>query len=190
MHPRGVSITKSLASLTPPHRYICTVVSSTTLPLNIGELYTHLPLSHLQLHVFYTSCTCCIIYRRQKWISYLTSASGWIGVAGVSGGMLVLGLPVDSLLTAAILGSVAMGIYTFIQTRRLKDLATRLSTPEAHEVSYRKLYARKLAERDEDTQALWIRVSEILRHGSVTSQDIAGILVSLMYIPYYIAYTL
>ena len=64
-----------------------------------------------------------------------------------------------------------MAAATYFTNRRLKDRASELASADEYERSFKRLYARRIAERDEYTVSLWTRVADILRH-AITAQDI------------------
>ncbi len=112
--------------------------------------------------------------RRARLTSYLQLIGGLVSIVCAPAGLLVLGLPIDVVATTAVIGSIGMIIIAYVKTKSLEHLAEKLATPEEFDKTFKKLYARRLAEHDEDTIALWTRLSEILRN-AVTCKEIQQI---------------
>lgn len=110
-------------------------------------------------------------YRRLKWTSYGSLTLGWLSSTSTSAGLFYLALPLDVVATTAALTTMGMSAATYFTNRRLKDKASDLASAEEYERTFKRLYARRIAERDEYTISMWTRVADILRH-AITAQDI------------------
>ena len=110
-------------------------------------------------------------YKRFRLWNYAMLTAGWVGGVSLPAGMIALGLPFDIAGTTAVCCVLGLSFSTFLQNRTINQLSYKLSSADEVELVFKRLYARKIAERDEDTLALWLRVSDILRN-SLTSRDI------------------
>ena len=113
--------------------------------------------------------------RKSVWRTYAINIFGWGNVVGIP--LLLVGFggyPLDVSAYIGAVGAVGMTGVSFWHVSRNRSLAVRLATAESFEAIFKRLYARKISERDEDTLALWSRISEILRH-SVTPEDLLSL---------------
>ena len=104
-------------------------------------------------------------YNKKKW-EYRGIGAGWVTASGaLTGGSFYLEAPIQVVGGAGVVGGLFAGFFLWWQTNALQDLATQLTQPEAFDGSFRRQYARQLADNDEFVSALWVRVREHLRIG-------------------------
>lgn len=108
-----------------------------------------------------------------------------VATVSVPGGMITLGMPMEAAGAAGGIGLVGIGIMNYLRSKSAEDFAQQLISSATVEATFKRLYARKIAEKDEFTLALWTRISEYLRIGlsaaelqafsKVTSSDLSEI---------------
>lgn len=104
-------------------------------------------------------------YRKAIIKSRLTVAASALLSSGIIGGTLMMALPINIMAGSALAGTVfTAGLYWW-QTKSLDDFARELVSDEVVEATFRKIYARRIAEKDEFTMAMWKRVHEHLKLG-------------------------
>lgn len=97
-------------------------------------------------------------YRAQSFWSKVYVATTALGTVGVTGGMVVLGLPLHITAGGLLLGSAATGALGYFQVNFLEQKAMTLVTEESLDATFRRLFARRIADRDEFINALWRRI--------------------------------
>lgn len=90
-----------------------------------------------------------------------TWLSGFSTVAGV-GAAATLGLPLEFIAGGGGLGAVTTSGLFYYQSRLISNKATELMKEDAITSTFRRLYAKRLADRDESLTALWRRVEDHL----------------------------
>ncbi len=85
-----------------------------------------------------------------------------VTAVGVSLGTLMLAMPAEIIAGSTFVGAASsVGLYWW-QSKSLHDQAAHLITDDAMIAAYKRLYARKLANKDEFTASLWTRVHDHL----------------------------
>jgi hypothetical protein len=107
---------------------------------------------------------------RSRLMLALTGTSSVAAVAAFA----VLGFPPELVAGVFAAGSVGSGGLFWWQTRDLRRQSGQLATESAMNAAFQKLYARRLAEKDEFTISLWHRVQEHLML-TLSSEDLAGL---------------
>jgi hypothetical protein len=98
-------------------------------------------------------------YRAARLRARLSEASAAVVAVGVPATMVTLGITSIKLVgAAAAVGAVVTGGLHLFNSRSLDAYAQELITPDALEGTYKRIYARRIAERDEFTASLWKRV--------------------------------
>ena len=93
---------------------------------------------------------------------------------GVMIAFTLLGMPAELIAGATAVGSVGSGGLYWWQTKDLRQQSSQLATESAMNAAFQKLYARRLAEKDEFTISLWHRVQDHLTL-TLSSEDLANL---------------
>ena len=73
--------------------------------------------------------------------------------------MIALGITsVEIIAPTALFGVIGTSIFYWWSNKNLNELANKLLSSDELELTYKKIYARRIAERDEFTSSLWRRV--------------------------------
>jgi hypothetical protein len=106
--------------------------------------------------------------------SRLTLGATGSTAVGALAAAVLLGLPpqVTGAVAVAAVGGTG-GLYWWQRVQLLQQ-SSQLATESAMNKAFQKLYARRIAERDEFTNSLWTRVQDHLML-AVTSEDIAEV---------------
>lgn len=86
----------------------------------------------------------------------------------------LLGMPPELIAGVTVLGGAGSGGLFWWQTKDLRRQSGQLATESAMNTAFKKLYARRLAEKDEFTISLWHRVQDHLTL-TLSSEDLAGL---------------
>lgn len=89
-------------------------------------------------------------------------AASVVAATGVSLGTIMLALPPELIAGSTFLGGAASAGLYWWQKKTLHEQANQLITDDAMIGAYKRLYARKLANKDEFTASLWTRVHDHL----------------------------
>ena len=109
-------------------------------------------------------------YSRQLWRNRaMVAATALLTCAG-SAGALSLALPMEIAAGVGATGALSTAGLVYYGSQKAESLARELVEPERIESAYRKIYARRIAEKDEFLQALWLRVRDHLRIGLSASE--------------------
>lgn len=92
---------------------------------------------------------------------------GGLGLTSVSlaSAIFYLQANIELAVGSGLVGAALVGLVGFWESRAMQSLADSLVEPTSLEAAFRRQYARKIAEKDEDTTTRWIRVQEILKIG-------------------------
>ncbi len=101
-------------------------------------------------------------YKKSILKSRVALAAAVAGSSALSVGSVMLGLPVEVLGTTSVLGFGGSAALYWWQHKTLHEQANHLITDDAMIGAYKRLYARKLANKDEFTASLWTRVHDHL----------------------------
>jgi len=120
--------------------------------------------SVLQMHCLVVD-DLCKAYSRQLWRSRLAAGAVLTVTLGGVGGALSLSLPLQAVAGCGAAGVLCSAVLYFIGTKQLEELGRELVGSERVEATFRKLYARRIADKDEYLTSLWTRVRDHLRIG-------------------------
>jgi hypothetical protein len=84
---------------------------------------------------------------------------------GLGGAVFYLQSNIELALASGVTGAALVGLIGFWESRSMRQHADNLIEQPSLEAAFRRQYARKIAEKDEDTMTRWIRVLEILKIG-------------------------
>ncbi len=104
-------------------------------------------------------------YKKKVMRSRLLLGSYLLSTAGAAGGAVVMGLPIEVAGLLGIASVLGSGLLQWWNSKSLDDVAKTLIRPDSIESVFRRLYAKRIAEKDEFTIALWHRVNEHLKLG-------------------------
>ena len=104
-------------------------------------------------------------YRSAMWRYKIFQGGATVLTLGVPAGLVFMQMPIEIAAIAGGVGAVVTAGITFLESRSLSRLAYELVEQSSLEGAFRRQYARKIAEKDEDTMTRWIRVLEILKIG-------------------------
>lgn len=94
--------------------------------------------------------------------SRLYGSVATVATTVIAAGCMTLGLPLEVVLGLGITGyGTSFGLY-YIQSSSINEAANKLITDDNLVSTFRRLYARKIAEKDEYTTSLWPRVHDHL----------------------------
>ncbi len=109
-------------------------------------------------------------YKTATFKSKVTLAALMTAGAGLSIGSIVLTLPPEVIAASSVLGIGGPALFYWWQNRTLQEHASNLITDDAMIGAYKRLYARKLAVKDEFTASLWTRVHDHLILGLTAAE--------------------
>ena len=102
-------------------------------------------------------------YNKKKW-EFRSIGAGWVAASGaLTGGAYYLDAPMQVVGGAGVIGGLFAGFFLWWHTNALQDLAIQLTKLESFDASFRRQYARQLADQDEFVSALWMRVRDHLK---------------------------
>ena len=104
-------------------------------------------------------------YSKRLWRNRATVSATALTSAGAVLGELSLSLPPQAAAGTVLGGALASAALYYFQAQSLEELLNALVGAERIEATFRKLYARKIADKDEYILSLWARVREHLRIG-------------------------
>jgi hypothetical protein len=84
---------------------------------------------------------------------------------GLGGAIMYLQTNLELAVACGVSGTALAAAIAFWESRAMRSLADTLVEPISLEGAFRRQYARKIAEKDEDTMTRWVRVLEILKIG-------------------------
>ena len=98
-------------------------------------------------------------YRQRRLRSWLAVGAAAVTAVAIPASMVTLGIDSIKLLASAAASgvTVTLAVYWW-NDKGLEAYARQLIAPDSLEATYRKIYARRIAERDEFTASLWKRV--------------------------------
>jgi len=111
-------------------------------------------------------------YRQRRLRSWLAVGAAAITAVAVPASMVTLGIDSVKILASTAASGVAgtLAVYWW-NDKGLEAYARQLIAPDSLEATYRKIYARRIAERDEFTASLWKRVYGHMQLG-ITANDL------------------
>jgi GTPase SAR1 family protein len=113
-------------------------------------------------------------FKKAQLRARLTVGATAVVGTGLSAGFLAMSLPIElTAAMAALSAGGSMGLY-YWQNQGLSRQSRELTSEAALNAAYQKLYARRIAEKDEFTRSLWNRVLDHLSL-TLTSEDLAGL---------------
>ncbi len=89
-------------------------------------------------------------------------------------GSVVLGLPIEVTTGIGAIGAITTGGLYYYQSQALLDQASYLIQDDAMIASFKRLYARRVLDKDEFTGSLWARVHDHLVHG-LSAAELKGL---------------
>jgi GTPase Era involved in 16S rRNA processing len=93
---------------------------------------------------------------------------------GILVALVLLGMPPEIIAGATAISGVGSGGLFWWQSKDLRRQSGQLATENAMNAAFQKLYARRIAEKDEFTISLWHRVQDHLTL-TLSSEDLAGL---------------
>ena len=120
--------------------------------------------SVLQMHCLVVD-DLCKAYSKQMWRGRAGLAAAALVTAAGTAGSLTLALPLQATVGIGAAGTLGSALLFYLSSQRLEALARDLVGPERIEATFRRLYARRLADKDEYVQSLWARVRDHLKLG-------------------------
>jgi hypothetical protein len=124
-------------------------------------------------------------YVRFLWKTRGLNSLAFLSTLGCAAGMTMLNAPAQTIILSTALGAVATSGLYWWQTKTLEEYASSLITDSEMESTFKRIYARSLAEKDEFIASIWHRVkdhlnlaltaAEVQKLPSVTKSDIKHI---------------
>eukprot|EP01038_Epipyxis_sp_PR26KG_P007666 gene7666-10430_t len=91
----------------------------------------------------------------------------------VTGGLFTLQMPIELLGGTVLFGSISSGVVYYYQSNSLTKFANLLITSDNMLATFKKLYSRRISEKDEFTMSLWARVHDHLIVGLTATELIS-----------------
>ena len=114
------------------------------------------------------------VYRASMWKQRGILALTALTAGGATAAAVTLAMPMQAVAGAATLGLLSVSALAALQHRMRQELSRELVSPERVEATFRKMYARRIADRDEYVKSLWVRVRDHLRIG-LTASDLGAL---------------
>lgn len=101
-------------------------------------------------------------YRKAVWNSRLAFGSVSAAAAGLTVSAVIMGLPAEMIGGVVAIGAGAVGGVSWWQNKVVNELVSSIVSDESMSSSFRRVFARQLANKDEGISATWSRVHEHL----------------------------